>query len=87
MSRSKYATVAERDGDVSVFLGKKEPQFSFVKILDDDGGPSMERIEFQRRALLHLPEQMDSDAFREFTEGREISAVVSDCIGLGEGDE
>lgn len=86
MSRSKYATVAERDGDVSLFLGKKNTEFSFVKMVEDGDDMNMERMTFNRRALLHLPEQMSGEQFKEFTEGREITDVVNDCLGIGDGD-
>lgn len=89
MTRSKFATVAEdEDGGLHVFKGKKNTEFSFVRMNDeDDDAPLMEEVTFERRALFHLPEPMDSDAFQEFTEARNINDVIDDCLGLDGGDD
>lgn len=87
MTASKYATVAEDDeGAIHLFKGKEKTEFSYAKINEGESGPLMERLEFERRALLHLPEPMDSDEFNEFIGERQIEDVVHDCLGLDGGE-
>ena len=89
MPASEYATIAEdEDGGLQLFRGKEDPEFSYAKIndVDDDDAALMERITFERRALIHLPEPMDSDEFKEFVEGRKIDEIVRECLGLDGGD-
>jgi len=87
MSRTKYATIAERDGTLSVFRGKKKPKFSLVRMVEDEDDKLVERMEFKRKALLHLPETMTKDEFKQFTEGRDINDVINDCLNLEGGDD
>lgn len=89
MTTSKYATIAEDEsGGLHLFRGKEDVEFSYAKINDtDDDATVMERITFERRALIHLPEPMGSEEFNEFVGGRKIADVVRECVGFSGGDE
>lgn len=88
MTASKYATIAEDEsGGLHIFRGKEDVEFSYAKINEqDDDAALMERTTFERRALIHLPEPMDTDEFKEFVEGRKIGHVIRECVGLDGGD-
>ncbi|AXR78970.1 hypothetical protein [Natrarchaeobaculum sulfurireducens] len=89
MTASKYATIAEDEsGGLHLFRGKESAEFSYAKFTDtDDDATLMERITYERRALIHLPEPMSSEEFKEFVEGRKIADVVGECVGFSGGEQ
>ncbi|WP_395166315.1 hypothetical protein [Natrinema pallidum] len=88
MRTSKYATISEDgEGKLHLTLGKEKTEFSLAQIKDGDDNITMHRLELERKALIHLPEQMSSDQFSEFVDGRQIGDVIDDCLGLNGGGE
>lgn len=88
MPPSKYATVSEdEDGALHLTLGKQKTEYSLAQIKDEGGDIVMDRLHLERRALLHLPERMDSERFNEFVDGRKIADVILDCVGIENGGE
>ena len=85
MSKTKYLSICRDEEGISVFRGKKKVEFELVQMMGSIGEndkKEMRKIEFERLALVNLPEPMTKDEFREFTRGRHITEILSDCLGV-----
>lgn len=78
MSHAKYMSVAEADdGKTLIFRGEKPREFETTHFGEEEG--DFYSREWERQALLTLPEPMSSDEWKEWIEGRDLPDVISEC--------